>query len=59
MEAQSWRGISVKWTRPHVSDLAVAATLYYLLYLQPEVPGLVAVAVAIASLRCIQLGRAV
>ncbi|WP_329053706.1 hypothetical protein OG873_30555 [Streptomyces violaceus] len=59
MEPQSWRGISVKWTRPHVSDLVVAATLYYLLYLQPEVPELIALAVAIASLRCIRLGRAV
>ncbi|MFJ3714066.1 hypothetical protein [Streptomyces sp. NPDC090053] len=59
MEPQSWRGISVKWTRPHASDLAVAASLHYLLYLQPEVPKLIAATIAIASLRCIRLSRAV
>ncbi|MFD9482689.1 hypothetical protein ACFWBX_01425 [Streptomyces sp. NPDC059991] len=42
-----------------MSDLAVATSLYYLLRVQPEVLKLVAVAAAIASLRCIRLGRAV
>ncbi|MEU1853714.1 hypothetical protein ABZ499_31735 [Streptomyces sp. NPDC019990] len=42
-----------------MSDLVVAATLYYLLCLQPEVPAPLALAVAIVSLRCIRLGRAV
>lgn len=59
MEPQSWRGISVKWKRPDVADLVVAAALYYLLYVQPEVPKLIAAAVAIAALRCIRVGRAV
>ncbi|WP_328624034.1 hypothetical protein OHA88_02680 [Streptomyces sp. NBC_00353] len=57
MEPQSWRGISVKWTRPHASDLVVAAALYYLLCLQPEEPKLAAAA-AIVSLR-FRVGRAV
>ncbi|MEU6331978.1 hypothetical protein ABZ851_32695 [Streptomyces sp. NPDC047049] len=58
MEPQTWRGVRVRWTRPHASDLTVAGALYYLLYLQPDVPQLIAAAVSILSLRCIRIDRA-
>ncbi|WP_347731988.1 hypothetical protein [Streptomyces sp. CAU 1734] len=59
MEPERWRGISVKWTRPGLPDLAVASALYYLLSLQPEIPGIIASTVAVISLRCLHLSRVV
>ncbi|MGW6973744.1 hypothetical protein [Streptomyces sp. NPDC054952] len=59
MQAQNWGGISVKWTRPHPTDLVVSASLFYLLYLDPAVPKLIAAVVATVALRCIRLSRAV
>lgn len=58
MEPQTWRCIRVRWRRPNASDLTVAGALYYLLYLQPEVPLLIDAVVSTLSLRCIRVDRA-
>lgn len=59
MEPQRWRGLGVEWRRPHFADVLVAGTLCYLLHIQPDIPDLGAVGVALGSLRCIRYRRRV
>ncbi|MCZ0978737.1 hypothetical protein O1L60_04305 [Streptomyces diastatochromogenes] len=59
MEPQPWEGISVRWTRPTVPDIAVALTLGYLLYQQPGVPEWLSALAMIIALRCIHVTRTV
>ncbi|MER6231563.1 hypothetical protein ABT169_20785 [Streptomyces sp. NPDC001616] len=59
MEAQKWRGISIKWSRPATPDFVVALTLGYLLYQQPSVPDWGTVYAMITALRCIHVTRTV
>ncbi|TXR95935.1 hypothetical protein EAO73_30645 [Streptomyces sp. col6] len=59
MESQSWRGLTVTWTRPHVADIAVAGVVYYLLHQDGEVHRAVAGLIALITLRCIRIRRSV
>jgi hypothetical protein len=57
MQPHKPRAVTLEWNRPHPVDLTIAAALYYLLHLQPQVHEAVAALIALAALRCVGIKR--
>jgi hypothetical protein len=55
MEAQTWHDLPIGYRRPSTADLTLAAVVWYLLHVQPQVPEAIAATAAFLVLRCIGL----
>ncbi|MER6853748.1 hypothetical protein AB0A81_39650 [Streptomyces flaveolus] len=57
MEAQTWKHFPFRYRDPNAADLTLAAVVWYLLHIQPQVPEVIAGIAAFLVLRCVSYDR--
>ncbi|MFF9116654.1 hypothetical protein ACF09Y_13815 [Streptomyces massasporeus] len=55
METHTWKNLGLERRKPTVADVTIAAVIWYLLHVEPQVPEVIAAAAAVLALRCFRV----